>query len=95
MANYTNEHLEFWGEVYRADPVLQRAVPFDRFIADPWKYMHAPRDAAAPQGEHRPLLPRQLAAANKAARQDAERYIQRSAPRYAPPRHISAPATVH
>lgn len=47
MATYTDQHIEYWGEIYLCAAVSERGVTFERFLARPHLYMSADAVRAA------------------------------------------------
>ena len=59
---YSNEFLEHWGAVYVASGLLEREIPFQEFLENPWGYLKAVELSSTPlciASGYRPLLPRQ------------------------------------
>lgn len=61
-----DESLEYWGAVFVAARILEHGITFCEFLEDPWKWLKALGLPSAPLGlasDYRPLLPRQVNAA--------------------------------
>lgn len=71
---YTDEHLDYWGEVFSACRLHELGVTFSSFIASPWEMLALHGQESAPecltQG-YRPLLPRQAAIARRIREEEA------------------------
>ena len=37
--NYTDEHLNYWGEIYCRANLLDYEIPFAVFVRDPWQWL--------------------------------------------------------
>jgi hypothetical protein len=55
--NYTDEFLNYWGEIYCRAQLVEYKLPFATFIKDPWKWIlpFGVDDAKLPQLRDKPL----------------------------------------
>jgi hypothetical protein len=87
---------EFWAEVYRADSELGKLATAEQFAAHPWKYLSISPGEIEPEADARPLLPRQLAVANRLAReQQAALARQRKLAERPKPFRVPATLNIH
>jgi hypothetical protein len=55
--DYTDEFLNYWGEIYCRAQLVEHKLPFATFIKDPWKWIlqFGVDDAKLPQLRDKPL----------------------------------------
>ncbi|MHB8743684.1 MAG: hypothetical protein ACYC9L_11230 [Sulfuricaulis sp.] len=59
---YSDEYLDYWGQVYTACRLSEPGIVFHEFLADPWRHLCELGLQSAPVSlelGYRPLLPRQ------------------------------------
>lgn len=94
MTHLNND--DFWAEVYRADPGLAKLATPEQFGKSPWKYLSVSPGEIEPEADVRPLLPRQLAVANRLAReQQAALARQRKLAERPKPFRVPATLNIH
>jgi hypothetical protein len=60
--SYTDEYLEFWGDLYVSGRLNEEGVDFEAFLANPWRHLQRlgrGRDVDSVRAGFRPLLPAQ------------------------------------
>ena len=88
---YTDEHLNYWGEIYCRANLLDYDLPFALFVRDPWKWLikFGVNDSNMPTigVPEKPLLPKDTHAQKRVRRDkpaevvDLAEYRARRAPR--------------
>lgn len=88
---YTDEHLNYWGEIYCRASLLDYDLPFALFVRDPWRWLvkFGVNDPSMPtiSVPEKPLLPKDTHAQKRVVRDqpaevvDLEAYRARRAPR--------------
>lgn len=90
MTPMKEQFSEFWAEVYASDPELAKVATKEQFVANPFKYLSVRPEELRSEQDCLSLLPRQIAVANRIARQQkaeeerARRLAQRPKPFRAP-----------
>jgi hypothetical protein len=92
MTYLNNE--EFWPAVYRTDSGLAKLATAEQFAANPWRYLSVSPGEIEPEADVRPLLPRQLAVANRLAREH-QAALARQRKLAERPKPFRVPATLH
>lgn len=60
--SYTDEHIDFWGNLYVQGRLKEEGVQFESFLADPWRALQGlgrAGDLDSVRDGYRPLLPAQ------------------------------------